>query len=80
MIPLALNNNFGMVLPVVYGIGTGLPVAIFAVGIALGITSMAHWFNKVAKLELYSRKITGIIFILVGVYYIWSYVIAVFRV
>ncbi|MBL7072653.1 MAG: sulfite exporter TauE/SafE family protein [Candidatus Omnitrophica bacterium] len=75
LIPLALNNSFGITFPFVYGIGTGLPVLVFAVGISLGVHSIAHWFNKVAKLEIYMRKVTGIIFVLVGIYYVWAYVI-----
>ncbi len=79
LIPLALNNSFGITFPFIYGIGTGLPVLIFAVGISLGIHSMAHWFNKIARLEIYMRKVTGIIFILVGIYYIWAYIISTLR-
>ena len=79
LIPLALNNNFGIAFPFIYGIGTGLPVLIFAVGISVGVHSMAHWFNKVAKLEIYIRRVTGIIFLLVGAYYIWAYIIVTLR-
>lgn len=75
LIPLAVNNQFGIIFPFIYGIGTGLPVMIFAVGIALGAHSMAHWFNKVAKLEIYMRRATGAIFILVGLYYTWNYLL-----
>lgn len=75
LIPLALNNNFGIVFPFIYGIGTGLPVVIFAIGITLGVQSIAHWFNKITKLEIYMRKITGIIFILVGIYFLWFHII-----
>jgi len=75
LIPLALNNKIGIVLPLFYGIGTGLPVMIFAVGIALGASSASHWFHKMALLEKYTKKITGIIFVLVGLYFIWNYVI-----
>jgi len=75
LIPLALNNNFGIVFPFIYGIGTGLPVIVFAIGITLGVHSIAHWFNKVTKLEIYMRKVTGIIFILVGIYFLWSHII-----
>jgi cytochrome c biogenesis protein CcdA len=78
LIPLAVNSNFAIVFPFVYGIGTGLPVLIFAVGISLGAHSMAHWFNKVARLEIYMRRVTGAIFILVGTYYIWAYIISAF--
>jgi cytochrome c biogenesis protein CcdA len=75
LIPLALNNNFGIAFPFIYGIGTGLPVVIFAIGITLGVQSIAHWFNKVTELEIYMRKVTGIIFVLVGIYFLWSHII-----
>ncbi|MDP8217974.1 MAG: aromatic aminobenezylarsenical efflux permease ArsG family transporter [Candidatus Theseobacter exili] len=75
LIPLALNSKVGPLLPFIYGVGTGLPVLIFAVAIALGVTSLSHWFRWIAKLEYYTRRITGIIFILVGLYYIGVYIL-----
>ena len=78
LIPLALNSKVSTLLPFVYGIGTGLPVLIFAVAIALGVTSLSHWFYKVTKLELYTRKITGAIFILVGLYYTGIHILRLF--
>ena len=78
LIPLAVDSKIGLSLPFVYGIGTGLPVFIFALGIALGITSLNRWFHKVARLEIYARKITGAIFIGVGIYYIAAYIIPIF--
>jgi len=74
LIPLALNSKAGTLLPFIYGVGTGLPVLIFAVAIALGITSMSHWFHRITKLEYYTRRITGVIFILVGLYYADIYI------
>jgi cytochrome c-type biogenesis protein len=73
LIPLALNHQTGGLLPFVYGIGTGLPVLAFAVAIALGVKSLSHWFHKLTKIELYTRKITGAIFITAGLYYVWAY-------
>lgn len=73
LIPLALNHQAGALLPFIYGIGTGLPVLAFAVAIALGVTSLSHWFHKLTKVELYTRKITGVIFVGAGIYYIWAY-------
>lgn len=78
LIPLALNSKAGTWLPLVYGVGTGLPVLIFAIAIALGVTSMSQWFNKITKLEFYTRRITGVIFILVGLYYSGIYVLRLF--
>ena len=71
LIPLSLNNSCGIALPFIYGLGTGLPVLAFSFGIALGISTLSHWFHKIATLERYTRKITGIIFILVGIYFVW---------
>ncbi|MDX9703087.1 MAG: aromatic aminobenezylarsenical efflux permease ArsG family transporter [Candidatus Auribacterota bacterium] len=75
LIPLAVNNRFGLVFPFFYGIGTGLPVILFALGIAMGMTSISHWFNKVKKVEAYTRKITGVIFIIIGAYFIYTHII-----
>ncbi|MFH1092973.1 MAG: aromatic aminobenezylarsenical efflux permease ArsG family transporter [Candidatus Omnitrophota bacterium] len=69
LIPLSLNNTYGSILPFIYGIGTGLPVLAFSLGIAFGVSTIARWFNKMTALEKYTRKITGIIFILVGLYF-----------
>ena len=73
LIPLVINSKSGIVLSFIYGIGTGLPVLVFAVAIALGVTSLSHWFNRLSRLEYYMRKITAIIFIIVGIYYILVY-------
>lgn len=78
LIPLAVNSKVGTLLPFIYGIGTGLPVLGFTAAIALGVTSMSHWFNKITKLEFYTRRITGVIFILVGLYYTGIYILRLF--
>jgi len=78
LIPLAINSKGGIALPFIYGIGTGLPVLVFAVAIALGVTSLSHWFHKITRLEYYTRKITGAVFILVGLYYIGIYILRLF--
>jgi cytochrome c-type biogenesis protein len=78
LIPLSLNSKAGTLLPFIYGVGTGLPVLVFAVAIALGVTSMSHWFRKITKIEYYTRRITGVIFILVGLYYSGVYIFKLF--
>lgn len=69
LIPLSLSSNIGAVLPFVYGFATGLPVLAFAVLAAFGVKAVGSWINKTSKLELYARRITGVVFIIVGVYY-----------
>ena len=78
LIPLSLSHKIGIILPLVYGIGTGLPVLFFAVAIAIGVSSLNRWFSKFTAIELYMRKITGAIFILAGIYYSSIYLIKLF--
>ena len=78
LIPLAVSSKSGIVLPFIYGIGTGLPVLVFAVAIALGVTSLSHWFHRITRLEYYTRKITGVVFIIVGLYYTAIYILKLF--
>lgn len=78
LIPLAINSKSSIILPFIYGIGTGLPVLVFAVAIALGVTSLSHWFHRITKLEYYMRMITGGIFIIIGLYYAGIYILKLF--
>lgn len=69
LIPAALRYESGVMLPSLYGVGTALPVLVFAVLIAWGAKSVGQAYNKLTVLEKWARKITGSIFILVGIYY-----------
>lgn len=75
LIPLSLQSEFGAILPFIYGLGTGLPVLFFAICIAYGVQSFSKWFRRFTRLEYYTKKVTGVIFILVGLYYIWTHII-----
>jgi cytochrome c-type biogenesis protein len=77
LIPLALANKFGVGLLFIYGVGTGLPVLLFTLLIALGVTSLSRWFNRLTRVEYFTRKITGAVFILVGLYYISAYILKI---
>ena len=78
LISLALNSAAGPALPFIYGLGTGLAVLVFAVAIAAGVTTLSRWFSRLTKIESWMRKITGGIFILVGIYYIGIYLLSLF--
>jgi len=75
LIPLSLQNKIGHALPFAYGLGTGLPVLVFAAGIAFGVQSLQKWFHKVGRMEYYVRRVTGVVFIIVGGYLIWKHII-----
>lgn len=69
LIPLAVKFKSSVLLPSVYGIATGLPVLIFAILITSGVNRVAQAYNKLVPFERWARHITGIVFILVGLYY-----------
>ena len=68
LVPLATHNRSPVFLPVIYGIGTGLPVVIFAVLIALGVNWMGSALNRVQAFERWARFATGLIFVGVGIF------------
>lgn len=70
LISLSVEHNSRVVLPLLYGIGTGLPVIIFAFIIAFSFNSLGKAYNKLVKIEFWMRKITGAVFIIAGIYYI----------
>jgi cytochrome c biogenesis protein CcdA len=75
LISLSVEHNSKITLPLLYGIGTGLPVIIFAFIIAFSANSLGTAYNKLVKIDFWMRKITGVIFILAGIYYIATHVI-----
>lgn len=67
---LAVEHHSRFLIPFAYGIGTGLPVVIFAIIIAFAVHKVGEIYNAITKFEFWFRKITGIIFILAGIYFI----------
>ena len=75
LIPLAVDHQSSVVMPTVYGMGTALPVVAFAILIALGARFVGSIFNKISVFEKWARKITAIVFILIGIYYSLIYLV-----
>lgn len=68
--PLAIENHSRLILPVIYGLGTCLPVIGFAILLAFFMHKSEELYTRLAKFEVWFTKITGIIFIIAGVYLI----------
>lgn len=68
LLPLAVKNGSAVAFPALYGIGTALPVLAFGVAIALGAKGLGQAFRRVSAFELWARRITGAVFIAVGIY------------
>ncbi len=77
LIPLALQYQSGVFLPTVYGLGTALPVVVFALLIAFGAKYVGSVFNRLDAVSLWARRITGVVFILIGGYYSLMYVFGI---
>lgn len=69
LLPLALSHDSGVLLPAVYGMGTALPVTVFAFLIAAGARSVGKAFGAVSRIEPWARRLTGALFIAIGVRY-----------
>ncbi len=66
-------SSQGAMLPLtLYGIGTGLPVMLLAFVLAFSINKIGNVFKKTQEIELYLRKGTGAIFVLIGIYFLWG--------
>ena len=74
LIPLSVKSGSNIIFPSVYGIGTGLPVLIVAILLAAGIKNIGTIFKKITLFEYWMRKTTGVIFILVGIYYVLTHI------
>ena len=70
LIPLGLASNEGVILPLFYGLGTGLPVLLFAGLFYFGAQGINRHVQNVSRLEKILRKVIGVIFIVIGVYLI----------
>ena len=77
LIPLAVDHQSSIVMPLLYGIGTALPVIAFAFVIAISTRLVAVLFDKLKFIEKWARLITGVVFIVVGIYYTLTYIFGV---
>ena len=75
LIPLVLVEKSPLLLPAVYGIGTGLPVLGFALVICFSARNIGKLFHAVSQTECWVRCGTGIVFICIGLYYIGKYIL-----
>ncbi|MBP7736448.1 MAG: sulfite exporter TauE/SafE family protein [Spirochaetes bacterium] len=74
LIPVAVQQQSPVLLPAIYGAGTALPVLFFALVLAFGANYLSKVFNAVSRVEVWARRITGVLFILIGVYFCLTYI------
>ncbi|MFA6060692.1 MAG: hypothetical protein WC756_21020 [Taibaiella sp.] len=73
LMPMTLSVSGGLGLPVMFSIGTGLPVIFFAFVIAFSMEKLGMYFKAISKVERVMRIAAGITFIITGLYYLNIY-------
>ena len=68
LIPLAVKLDSSVLLPALYGVGTGVPVLVFAMLLVFGKQSVSAFFRRVTSAETWLRRITGGSILAVGIY------------
>ena len=68
LVPLAADHGSPLLLPALYGVGTALPVAGFAVLLAAGVGWLDIALAKVQVFERWARRVTAIVILGVGIY------------
>ncbi len=66
-----------LVLPLIYGIGTALPVLVVAFLLAYSAQAVSKTYNVLAKAEWWARMTTGWVFILAGAWFSMKFVFQV---
>ncbi|MDD5014503.1 MAG: aromatic aminobenezylarsenical efflux permease ArsG family transporter [Atribacterota bacterium] len=69
LIPLVLESRESLFLPLIFALGTGLPVIIFSFLIAFSLEKVGKVFQFAKKLEKVLRYGVALIFLVAGVYY-----------
>ena len=72
-LPEASLPGSTVVLPLIYGVGTAVPVLLVAFLLAYSAQSVGKTYNVLSKVEWFARMATGSIFILVGIYFSLKY-------
>lgn len=73
LVPLASDAGSSLGLPLLYGVGTGVPVLGFALLVALGTRYVDPVYRALSRLTAYAQPAIGVVFIGIGLYYVLAY-------
>ncbi|MDG1728795.1 MAG: aromatic aminobenezylarsenical efflux permease ArsG family transporter [Algibacter sp.] len=66
LIPMTMASADGLYLPIIFALGTGLPVILFTYVLAFTVTKIGVFYNSITKIEKVMRTVAGVVFILTG--------------
>jgi len=78
LIPLSIQHNSRVLLPLAYGLGTALPVLGISLILGFGVMELGKLFKHLTLFELWAKRITGGIFIAIGIYLIYTYIVRIY--
>jgi len=70
LIPMTIASVDGLYLPIIFAFGTGLPVILFTYLLAFTAGKVGVFYNQITKIERVMRIVAGVVFIIIGLYYI----------
>ena len=73
LIPMTIASADGLYLPIVFAIGTGLPVILFTYLLAFTAGKVGLFYNRITQIEKVMRSVAGVVFILTGIYYVFIF-------
>jgi cytochrome c-type biogenesis protein len=77
-LPEAALPGGTLILPLVYGVGTALPVLLVAFLLAYSMQSVGKAYNALSKVEWWARQATGWTFVCLGVHFSLKHVFEVY--
>jgi cytochrome c-type biogenesis protein len=73
LIPMSIASPSGLYLPLIFAVGTGIPVIIAAYIIAYSISGIGNFYNKIQSFQKWFNRIVAVLFIAAGFYYVFSF-------
>ena len=73
LIPMTIESDLGMTLPLFFAFGAGSLVLFFTLVIAFSIQKLGSYFKKITQIEKVMRYIAAFLFIGTGLYYVLIY-------
>ena len=70
LVPLTVSSPYGLYLPFIFAVATGIPVIMIAWVLAYTVSGIGGLYKKIKAFEIWFRRIIAVVFIVIGVYYI----------
>ena len=78
LIPMSIASPSGLYLPVVFAVATGLLVIVIAYLLAFSVSSIGNFYKKIQVFQKWFNRIVAVIFIIVGLYYVYLFYVQKF--